>query len=735
MEIWQKGRVPPQYWDDIRNQRQFLNWLAEKHGVSRLDDWYSVPADAFPQALLKKYGAYHCKLLATHFPRHDWAEWRFRRTPKHFWAERQNRRRYFEWLGKHLRYRSHEDWYSLHGDDIRNNHGAGLLTSYYRNSYADALLDVFPEHEWEPWRFRTTPDGFWSKKANRLRYLRWLGQRLGYQTLDDWYSLSYQQLTDHNGLALLKAIGSVAGVVKLLFPTEELLEWQFATVPRRFWRSHANRKRYFQWLGKQLGFEQPDDWYRVTAEDFATHNGSGLLYLYYGNSPSVAVAKTFPEHKWLEWKFTSAPNGFWRNTTNCRRYLKWLGDTLGLKNAADWYRISVQDFKDNHGWGLLQAYDSSPTKALTTLLPEYRLQISQFDTRPQSFWKDPKNQKAFLHDLFDRLGYKAPDDWYQLTFDDVAQSGGYGLLRQYNGSHIAAVMANFPRHDWAEWQFASVPQGFWADVSNRQRYFAWLGERLGIRKMDDWYRVNSHMIESNYGSGLKQLVFGGSPSRAIMETFPRHKWIPWKFEVVPNGFWHDKENRVAYLKWLGRRLGITKKSEWYEITKNRFVENFGGGFIDYYRNSCAFAITDCFDHMNWDIECFSVLRTNQKRIFRILKHKWSDAVWEYKHPDMRYSTSGRPMELDIWIARKKIAVEYQGEQHFFPVPGWGGEKAFAEIQRRDAEKRKRCDQLGIRLIEVPYTWDGDAKSLLALVAGKIRGGRLTVQQGMPSLAQ
>ena len=718
MEIWEKGRVPPHYWEEFRNQRRFLNWLAKGHGISRIDDWYAVPAAAFPCQLLKQYDSYHCKLLAAHFPNADWAEWRFRRTPKHFWSKSHNRRRYFEWLGRRLGYRRHEDWYGLHGDDVRNNYGAGLLQGHYQGAYEKALQEVFPEYEWEPWRFRTTPDGYWSDKRNCTRYLKWLGEQLGFHTLEDWYALSHQILCDNHGYGIVHEVGSVVGVVKLLFHDQEILEWRFSNVPRRFWRSPSNRKRYFDWLGKQLGFKRVDDWYGVTADDFATHHGSGLLCLYYENSPSVAVKRTFVDYEWLEWKFAFAPRGFWKVTGNCQRYLKWLADQLGVQTADDWYRITVQDFKDNHGWGLLQTYDSSPTKVLTTLLPEYRLRISQFDTRPQSFWKAKENQKSFLKELAVKLEYKALDDWYQLTFDAVAKHGGYGLLRQYNGSPAAAVMATFPNHDWLEWRFTNVPQGFWADESSRRRYFVWLGKRLGISRMDDWYRVNGRMIEQNYGSGLKQLIFNGSPSRAIMETFPRHKWIPWKFEVVPNRFWHDKKNRVAYLKWLSKRLGITRKSDWYEITHNRFVENYGGGFIDYYRYSCALAITDCFDSLQWDIERFSILRTNQKRIYRILKRKWRDAVWEYKHPSMRFSDSGRAMELDIWIASRNVAVEYQGEQHFFPVPGWGGEKAFAAIQRRDAEKRKRCKQLGIRLIEIPYTWDGDSKKLLGLVAGK-----------------
>lgn len=61
------------------------------------------------------------------------------------------------------------------------------------------------------------------------------------------------------------------------------------------------------------------------------------------------------------------------------------------------------------------------------------------------------------------------------------------------------------------------------------------------------------------------------------------------------------------------------------------------------------------------------------------------------------------LELDIYIPDAKTAFEYQGLQHYRPIKGWGGEKAFEELKRRDAQKAALCKQLGIRLIKVDYT--------------------------------
>ena len=63
---------------------------------------------------------------------------------------------------------------------------------------------------------------------------------------------------------------------------------------------------------------------------------------------------------------------------------------------------------------------------------------------------------------------------------------------------------------------------------------------------------------------------------------------------------------------------------------------------------------------------------------------------DYKHPQLVHS-SGHTMELDVYIEPLKLAVEYQGQQHYSPSY-WTG-KDFAQQLMRDEEKRKACKQV------------------------------------------
>ncbi|MDB2389994.1 hypothetical protein N9X12_02070 [Alphaproteobacteria bacterium] len=60
------------------------------------------------------------------------------------------------------------------------------------------------------------------------------------------------------------------------------------------------------------------------------------------------------------------------------------------------------------------------------------------------------------------------------------------------------------------------------------------------------------------------------------------------------------------------------------------------------------------------------------------------------------------LELDIFISSKKLGFEYQGQQHYFPVKHWGGQKALKELQLRDRKKKRICDRRGVKLIEVSF---------------------------------
>ncbi len=41
---WKFAQSPKFFWEDVKNQRQFMDWAGKQLGVESLEDWYNVSA-------------------------------------------------------------------------------------------------------------------------------------------------------------------------------------------------------------------------------------------------------------------------------------------------------------------------------------------------------------------------------------------------------------------------------------------------------------------------------------------------------------------------------------------------------------------------------------------------------------------------------------------------------------------------------------------------------------------
>jgi len=63
-------------------------------------------------------------------------------------------------------------------------------------------VELKPEHRWTPWMFKDyekTPRNFWGDPKNQREYLNWLGQHLGYKTMEDWYNITREDIKQNHG--------------------------------------------------------------------------------------------------------------------------------------------------------------------------------------------------------------------------------------------------------------------------------------------------------------------------------------------------------------------------------------------------------------------------------------------------------------------------------------------------------------------------------------------------------
>lgn len=73
-------------------------------------------------------------------------------------------------------------------------------------------------------------------------------------------------------------------------------------------------------------------------------------------------------------------------------------------------------------------------------------------------------------------------------------------------------------------------------------------------------------------------------------------------------------------------------------------------------------------------------------------------------PFLNNIVSGQNLELDCYNEELKIAVEYNGKQHYEFIPHFHiNREAFYNVKYRDEMKKRLCEENNVKLIIVPYS--------------------------------
>ena len=164
----------------------------------------------------------------------------------------------------------------------------------------------------------------------------------------------------------------------------------------------------------------------------------------------------------------------------------------------------------------------------------------------------------------------------------------------------------------------------------------------------------------------------------------KQKWCDYGFEITL-GFC------VVFIIFFGLyRKIIGAKGTWSR--RQNFKHHFKPNFRNYYSVKPT---RQPPRESKGETECRRVLQFLFKRSFN--KHR----------PDfLRNPVTGGDfnLELDCFDPELKIAVEYNGVQHYKYIPFFHKNKEdFLNQKYRDDMKRRMCIDNGILLIEVPYT--------------------------------
>ena len=306
-----------------------------------------------------------------------------------------DKRDIFDRIGKDLlRIQRLDDWYRISQKEIFRTEAFHVL-KLNGGSLIRSLKEVYPEHNWIPWRFKNgVHHGFWKIKENRTMFFSWLEKELKIEKPEDWYQVDRSKFREMGGKGLLNKYygGSLIRCLKDAHPEYDWLPWKFKNgVNRGFWKDADNQRKAMDWAGKELKVEKIEDWYQVKISQVAKLVGKTFLFEIYHESLILALRSIYPEYDWLPWKFENGVNrGFWGDVENQRKFMNWAGKQLKIEKMEDWSRIEPKTLCELGGKTLIRHYYENSIYRLLTTIYEGQDQKEQLQSMKNLFTKKSK---------------------------------------------------------------------------------------------------------------------------------------------------------------------------------------------------------------------------------------------------------------------------------------------------------------------------------------------------------
>jgi len=229
---WKFSIASQGFYQNLENHKIYVEWLGKTLKYETIEDWYKITSNIIKindgAGLIEFYHGSIFTMLNKIFPHYEWLAWKFNNMPHNFWSDINNQKIYVGWLGKILNYKTMEHWYKIHQNDIINNYGSGVLSKYYGGSPNKLIQNIYPEYEWKPWLFNKTECNYWDKKENIKKFAIWLGKTLNYETMEDWYKITGNNIADNGATQLLHIYNSSPRrFVKDIFPEYKWINNKF----------------------------------------------------------------------------------------------------------------------------------------------------------------------------------------------------------------------------------------------------------------------------------------------------------------------------------------------------------------------------------------------------------------------------------------------------------------------------------------------------------------------------
>jgi len=382
-----------------------------------------------------------------------------------------------------------------------------------------------------------------------------------------------------------------------------------------------------------------------------------------------------------------------------------------IEKPQDWYSIHTQQIFESQGKypnsnsshflsggsSLLEKYGTL-SQALITLFPNEQWQTWRFKLPPKNFSSDVNaHRNFFLHHFFQINDITIPEDLYQTTTNDMSVNAGHRILYCYHLSVSSCIVSTFPELRWQLFRFCLEPQGVWEDFNNQVDCVGYLKERLGIKRMEEWYNVSVERISEVGGNGLLR-HFYWNLGQLLYSVYPDYRWKLWLFShsKVPHEYFESEEMIQEYFEWLEGYLEILTPEDWLKLSSSKLTNLPASDvflklpLIDMLRKYMA--------EIMWDMKDFKEVQKMHERTKKFLQKVFTSYELVEFYESRTYKGN---QTLNFYFPEFNLGFVCL-ESHYF-----NRDYCFGKPSNYREEKGKliaSCEALGITIIQLPHWW-------------------------------
>lgn len=163
------------------------------------------------------------------------------------------------------------------------------------------------------------------------------------------------------------------------------------------------------------------------------------------------------------------------------------------------------------------------------------------------------------------------------------------------------------------------------------------------------------------------------------------------------------EDVKKYIEQNNEYILLTKKEEYKNHSTKLKIKHISCGTI--FEKSF-----DLFKNYNQGcLKCCYIKSKKEKEIANYLIENNIEFVFQKKFEDCK---DVNELLFDFYIPSKNLIIEYDGRQHYIPIPRFGGEEYLNKVKKHDLIKNNYCKEKNINILRISYLQDNDIINIL-----------------------